>query len=365
MGFLDREREALATALPGLDDKLVHCGLTALEQPVNPGLGLFSDAGGPGLLVPAEHGGTGASAVDAVRCTRAIGARSPSLAIAATMHNFSVASLVALAERSDGCEWMLIDAVANDRLLMSSAFAEGRSGQNILRPAMRADRRGDAWLVSGSKKPCSLSRSMDLLTMSVALDGDALGIAVIPAKQPGIAVRPFWNGLVLTGAESDEVVLTDVEVPDELMVRPDGADDELQVIGMIWFSLLVGASYLGAASALAARMIEERRGSPDTRAEVCWSLDTAMFALERVAAQLDRGEHDLASALSARYGTQQVISRVTPTAVEALGGMAFIGSPEVAYLAAATHAVAFHPPSRTSLAGAFDTYFAGGALCLG
>src|SRR5688500_9021551 len=135
MGFLGNERSALQRSLPGLEDRLVHYGLMALEKSGNPGLALFKEVGGPGLLVPAEHGGIGASAVDAVRCTRAIGARSPSLAVAATMHNFSVASLVALADRAEGFEWMLVDAIARDRLLVSSAFAEGRSGQNILRPA--------------------------------------------------------------------------------------------------------------------------------------------------------------------------------------------------------------------------------------
>ena len=77
--------------------------------------------------------GGGATARQDLRCTRAIGARTPSLAVAATMHNFSVASLVALSQHSEGFEWMLLDAIARDRLLAASAFAEGLSGQGIWR----------------------------------------------------------------------------------------------------------------------------------------------------------------------------------------------------------------------------------------
>ncbi|WP_046468794.1 acyl-CoA dehydrogenase family protein [Allosalinactinospora lopnorensis] len=375
MSFLERERSALERLLPGLDDTLADYGTVALEQPGSRGPALFKEAGGPGLLVPGEHGGRGADAVAAARCTRALASRSPSLAVAATMHNFSVASLVALGERSDGFAWMLIDAIAHEHLLMSSAFAEGRSGQNILRPAMRAERAANGWVVSGSKRPCSLSRSMDLITASIALprdDGEHdLGIAVIPATQPGISVRPFWNSPVLTGAESDEVILDRVPVEDELIVRPDLNDasraGDLQAIGLIWFSLLVGASYIGAASALAQRLLDAGRGSADIRAEVCWSLDTAMFAIERVALDVDAGRHgneELAMALSARYGAQQIIGRATSLAVEALGGMSFISQPDVACLAATTHAAAFHPPSRSSLADAFGDYFLGGPLRL-
>ena len=60
-------------------------------------------------------------------------------------------------------------------------------------------------VVSGRKKPCSLSRSMDLLTASV--EGPAAGdepaqlaIALIPRGTPGLRVEPFWGRFVLAGA---------------------------------------------------------------------------------------------------------------------------------------------------------------------
>ncbi|MCP3803319.1 acyl-CoA/acyl-ACP dehydrogenase [Allokutzneria sp. A3M-2-11 16] len=369
MRFLREERARLDSALPGLDEQLADCGLMALEQQDNPGLALFRKAGGAGALVPEKHGGLGLSALAALSATRAIAARSPSLAVAATMHNFSVASLVALAERSEGFEWMLIDAIARDRLLVASAFAEGRTGQNILRPAMRAETEDGQWVVSGRKRPCSLSRSMDLLTASVNLaeTGVELGIALIPATTPGISVRPFWNSLVLNGAESDEVTLDRVSVADELMVRPEPGLDELQTIGLVWFTLLISGCYLGAASALAERLLLRRRATAEVRSGICASLETAMFALERVASRVDDGAcgaDELAMALAARYTTQDLVTRTTSAAVEALGGMSFVESPEVAYLSATVHALAFHPPSRASLATAFDDYFDGAELRL-
>ncbi len=367
-------RERLETLLPGLDAALAKLDLEVMERPGSPALDAFRASGGPGLLVPQVHGGLGASAVDALACARAIGSRSPSLAVATTMHHFSVASLVALAEHSDGFEWMLLDAVATDRLLVSSAFAEGRTGQGILSPTVTAVRDGTAWLLSGRKKPCSLSRSMDLMTASVALDeGDGaepeLGVALVPATVPGISVRPFWGSDVLAGAESDEVVLEDVRVEDELMIRPrldPGSNlDNLQTVGLVWFSLLVSAGYVGVATALVERVLDHGVADPATRGAVALELESAYLALERVAMEVDEGHTDndtLAAALTVRYAAQRSVADAVSRSVGLLGGMAFIGSPEVAALASSATAFQFHPPSVRAGTAALDAWLGGAVV---
>jgi len=50
--------------------------------------------------------------------------------------------------------------------------------------------------------------------------------------------------------------------------------------------------------------------------------------------------------------------------VEALGGMRFIADPEVAYLLAATKALAFHPPSRNSMLGKLAGWMRGRPLTI-
>ncbi|MBW3609271.1 MAG: acyl-CoA dehydrogenase family protein, partial [Actinobacteria bacterium] len=86
-------------------------------------------------------------------------------------------------------------------------------------------RDGDTFVLSGSKKPCSLAHSMDLLTASVAVDGD-LAVAIVRTEAGGIERRPFWRSWVLRGAESDEVVLDRVAVEEELLYRigPHGGE---------------------------------------------------------------------------------------------------------------------------------------------
>jgi alkylation response protein AidB-like acyl-CoA dehydrogenase len=375
MSLLDASAEVLEDKLPGLAEDLAKIGLDELESDSGRGVASFKARGGPGLLVPSRHGGVGVTALEAVHCVRGLGALAPSLAVATTMHNFSVAALVSVEDNFDGFEWMILDAIANDRLLMSSAFAEGLSGQGFLTPTVRADKVDGGWRLNGSKKPCSLSRSMDLMSASIALhDGTGaepeMGLVVLAATLDGISVRPFWDAPVLRGAESDEVVLTDVEVPDELVIKPqDNATglsvDAVEAKGLVWFTLLITSAYLGMADALVRKLFETGKGTSAERTSAACELQSAGMALERVAVLVERenaGQDVLPLALAARYTAQGSIRRAVATAVEVLGGMRFIKDPMVGYLAAATNALAFHPPSRHAVVDELEKAFLGGRM---
>jgi alkylation response protein AidB-like acyl-CoA dehydrogenase len=374
MQLLATERRTLETYLSGLDASLATIPLHELESSSGPGIDLFRQAGGPGLLIPREHGGLGAGALDAVRVQRAIGARAPSLAVASTMHHFSVASLVEVSAQGLGLEWMLLQAVAEQRLLLASGFAEGHTGRGILSPTMTLRRNGHGYVVSGSKKPCSLSRSMDFLTASVALpSADAsdaqLAVVLVPRAAAGVEHRRFWRSWALAGAESDEIVLRDVCVPDEL-VFPIGTVeqlDPLQLSGFLWFELLITASYLGIATGLVERVLSARKGAAGEQASLGIEVEGAAAALECLARVMDSGQRsndDLARGLFVRYAVQAAIERVSAQAVELLGGMAFVSSQDLACLYAACRALAFHPPSRASAAASMADFLAGGELRL-
>jgi alkylation response protein AidB-like acyl-CoA dehydrogenase len=377
MRSLEIARQTCESFLPGLLGELAAVPLEKLETIGNPGIELFRSHGGPALVIPKVYSGSGASPVQAVQVLRAIGAQAPSLAVAVTMHYFSVATLFALADsmQESGMEWALLEAITTQNLLVASGFAEGRPGQGILSPTMSATATEGGYLVSGSKQPCSLSRSMNLLTASVALPTDTgetqMAVLLVPRETPGLTVHPFWSTWALAGAESDEVRLTDVFIDQQLMMPAKlGADrelDELQTIGFIWFELLISSSYLGMASALVERVLARGRGSITERAALISRLETAALLLEGIGRMImdDEMSNDaLAKTLIARYAAQDAIGDATRAAVEMLGGMAFVRSSDVAYLAAVTNGLSFHPPSRSSVAEPLVDYFGGRALRL-
>ncbi|MEU1205452.1 acyl-CoA dehydrogenase family protein [Nocardia sp. NPDC005825] len=347
--------------------------MSELESAGAQGISLLKEAGGPGLVIPVDYQGKGATALDAVRVQRALGARSPSLAIASTMHHFSVSSLVLLAE-AGGKEWLLLEAIAKGNMLVASGFAEGRPDGRILAPTMSSTVTPEGVRVSGTKRPCSLARSMDLMTASLRLpapdgNGDRLAVALIPARDPGVTVTPFWSSFALAGAESDEVTIDDVLVPDDLVVLTEvteqGRLDAVQTAGFVWFELLMSASYLGAASALVEQVVEAGRSAESERLHLLSRSEAAMAAIENVARQIPDAQTDpalLVDTLLVRYAVQDVIAEVMPKAAELLGGLKFMTANDIGYLSAAVHGLGFHPPSRGRMAAPLTRYFAGHPL---
>ncbi|HLJ19426.1 MAG TPA: acyl-CoA dehydrogenase family protein [Stellaceae bacterium] len=367
MNLLRRERAALEELLPGLDAELAGLPLLDMEQRGNPAIPVFRRLGGPGLLVPSEFGGCGASALQAVRAQRAIGSRAPSLAVATTMHHFTIASLLEIDPADPGLERELLESVAREHLYVGSGFAEGKTGMSIQTSALRMERGAGGWILNGSKKPCSLSVSMDFFALSTpAPEGMNAGLAaaIIPADTPGLERRPFWQSPILAGAESDEVVLRDVLVPEDALfpLGGSGRSNAVQDRGFLWFELLIAASYLGIASALVERVLRSGRGSAVDRVRLASETEGAMAALEGIARAMlagERGNEDLARMVLVRYAVQGAIERATSLALELMGGMAFIESAEVSYLLAASRGLSLHPPSRPTTVERLDAHLAG------
>ncbi|MGO1053611.1 acyl-CoA dehydrogenase family protein [Crossiella sp. CA198] len=360
--FMAADRDVCDELAPGLRAELAGLSLAEREADDGKAIQLFRACNGSNLVVPTEYGGSGGTAVQAMHVMRALGALAPSMAVATMMHHFSVGTLYSMtAAIGDqvSLDPTLLHRIAADRLLLASGFAEGNTDQDILRPTLRAERVDGGYLVNGGKKPCSLSRSMDLLSASVAVptgDGQSdFGLILMPALTTGLSVHPFWSTFALAGAESHEVRLTDVFLAEDQLVRttPElaGRMLELQILGLIWFQLSVCSVYSGLAGALVHRVLHRSRGSAADRAALLIRHQSAALLTEGLARRIDAGDtgvDTLGAALVTRHTVQHLVTSTASLAAELLGGMAFISAGEVAYLVAAAHAVAFHPPSRAS-----------------
>jgi isobutylamine N-monooxygenase len=377
MRSLDEARNVCEHYHPGMCAALADTSLAEREAPGGPVIGIFRKFGGPRLLVPTEYGGAGVDALSAARIVRAMSSYSPSLGAATTMHHYTVATLFSLAKtagRLTAAQHDLLAEIASANLIVASGWAEGKPGANIVVPAATARVTDGGYLVNGAKKPCSLSRSMDLLTASAAVPVDgtpALALLLIPATSPGITVHKFWMSDVLAGAESDEVRLTDVFVPAELVIHtePESPDrlDDLQAIGFAWFEMLATSVYVGATSALVEQALAGGRGSMTDRAQAAIELESAVALVEGVARAIGdglAGDAAVTSVLVARYAAQRALRAAADMAAELLGGIAFMRSPDIGYLIAAVRPLAYHPPSRTAMAQPLVDYFIGNPLRL-
>ena len=137
MNFLKQERATLEELLPGLDAALAQLPLLEMERPGNPAIPVYRRLGGPGLLIPERFGGRGASPLQAVQAQRAIACRAPSLAVATTMHHFTLAALLEIDLENPDLEGELMTMVARGNLYMGSGFAESQPATSIQTSALR------------------------------------------------------------------------------------------------------------------------------------------------------------------------------------------------------------------------------------
>ena len=74
---------------------------------------------------------------------------------------------LSVAATGDGHARTILRSIAHGARLVASGGAESTPGRDLRTLASRAVRDGDGYLVTGLKRPCSLSRSMDLMSLMV------------------------------------------------------------------------------------------------------------------------------------------------------------------------------------------------------
>lgn len=363
--LLQEERTTTLALAPELVAQLESSSLLDFERCTPKQLAdLFRSTGQPGLSVATELGGGGADATALVQLHTWVASRCPSLAVMMTMHHHTVAGMMA------GSTFFpeiggLLRMVAHDRLLVASGISEGRAHSPNLESNMTVRKADGGYVLNGSKKPCTMTHTFDVLTLGVNYtdpNGNTqLGIGLAFADDPAIERRTFWQAPHLQAADSNEVVLRDLFIPESMMCFSTTLDAQLderqrgvgEQMFAIWFQLLASASYLGMASALALRALQHKKGSQDDRAMLLIDLQGATLTLRGLASLVDAAQFDtqgLARAQAARFAVQEAVNRVSTRAFEILGGMAFLASDEPAYLLVATRLMAFHPSSKLSSA---------------
>jgi alkylation response protein AidB-like acyl-CoA dehydrogenase len=381
--FMRHEREVLDRLMPGAEARLRALPMMLLEASVAPGIRLLKDVGLPQLVIPRAHGGLGASAVEVAAVHRALASRSPSLGLAATMHSFVARTLVEYAGRGVAYGADLLSILACGSSFLASGFTEAGPGLRPPEVSLRALPGPDrTWIVSGSKKPCTLARSMDFLSAGVlAIDGGGRlrrAVALIPGHVPGVERRSLGQTAVLAGAETDELLLKNVVVPHDFVFMIDGDDarpgndlglESVERRGCLWLELCLGASYVGMASALVERALGKGGQLGATERVALWTdAESAMAAVTGIGVALDAGVADadvderLAYAVAVRLGAKAMLERTTSKCADLFANGA--RDPEIAHLLGLSRALAFHPSSRTFGSKAMAAYLDGKALAV-
>lgn len=320
----DRVAQAIAAqaAVHDADDSFVTEGYAQLKAE-----GLFK------ALVPVEFGGGGAEVSEICQVIRRLGATCGSTALAFAMHSHLVA-VAAWRWRNQGAptEGLLKRVAAEDLVLVSSG------GSDWLASGGQAVKAEGGFKITARKAFSSGCLAGDLLVTSAVLDDPDAGATVlhfaVPLKAPGVQIVETWRTLGMRGTGSNDVVLTEVFVPDAAISgrRPSGPWHPLfHIISMIAFVLIYSA-YLGVAEGARAKALEiVGRRSPDRDlAEQVGAMENAFAGAEmawermvQTAETATPGPETTSRAMVGRTLVGQGAIATVERAMDAVGGPSF------------------------------------------
>ena len=283
----------------------------------------LGEAGWIGMTWPEELGGRGLTHVDAALAEDVLG------------YHWLPLSLYLLSYKTIGCalerfaspelKERLLGPIARGELTFCQGFSEPGAGSDLASLTTRAERRGDAYVVSGHKIWTSSAWLADWIYLAVRTNSDesrhrGISVLVAPLDSPGIEVRRFP---VLGGGYLCEVFLDGVEIPAENLVgEVDRGWDVL--MHTLDFERITAEKLGGLAWVLDAL---ERRLEETDRIDAAWAqvgalrgeLAGARLLSLRAADLLDRGEPASAASAMAKLAGARLAQRIAREGIELLG----------------------------------------------
>jgi alkylation response protein AidB-like acyl-CoA dehydrogenase len=298
----------------------------------------LGDLGILGMTVPEEHGGSALGALGVAAVVEEVARWDGSLALTVASHNgLGTSHIVHFGSEAQRRRWAA--DLASGRKLAAWALTEPGSGSDAAGMRTRAERRGDRWVLNGTKLFITQGTVGDVFVVLAVTDptGGRGGDGLRPgARRQGFAQRPStgsWGCAPRTG----ELHLEDVELPDENRVGEVGMGfvNTLQIldkgritIGALALGLARGALEEARAYARERRAfgvpIAEHQAIAFMLADMATDQAAARLLVQRAAWLADQGRPCGREAAMGKLFASEAAMRATTRAIQIHGGNGYI-----------------------------------------
>lgn len=293
-----------------------------------------------GLAIPTAHGGAGLPMIGVATAIEAVAWGDGGLAVSLAAHNSLCANHIAAFASEDQKRQYLARLAGGDGL-GSWCLTEPTSGSDAAAMKTRADRRGDAWVLNGSKAFIT-NASLASVFVVMAVTDSAAGRGGITAflvdrGTAGLEVAKKEDKLGARSSDTAGVHFTDCVVADSQRVGAlgDGYRQAMRVLDRGRIGIAAMATGLGRAAFDASIEYAQQRqayGKPIASlqaiqfqlADIATEMDAAWLLTEHAAECADRGESFQMQASMAKMYASEAAARATDRAVKIHGGYGFI-----------------------------------------
>lgn len=216
------------------------------------------------------------------------------------------------------------------------SLSEASSGSDAASLRTTATKKGDHYILNGTKLWCTQADSAKCLLVMAKTGEKSISTFVVTPDMPGFSVGKKEEKMGLHASHTCEVLLENVKVPKTHLVGEEGQGFKIAMTALNSGRITIGAVALGVARAAIevarkhaqereqfGRPIGEFQGISFLLADMATQLTAARFLVKRAAQLKDSDEAFATEAAMAKCFATDMAMKVTTDAVQILGGSGY------------------------------------------
>ena len=256
------------------------------------------------IYVPAERGGAGLSRLDGALIMEALAYGCPSIAGYISIHNMVAWMVATYASAPQREAW--IPKLASMQWLSSYCLTEPGAGSDAAAIKTRAERRGEEYVLNGTKQFISGAVAADFYCVFARTGGegaDGISAFAVMKDTPGLSFGANERKMGWNAQPTRQVVFDNCRVPAGSIIGPEGRGFRLAMRGLDGGRINIGACSVGAAAAALdksraylhertafGRPIADLQALQFKIADMATELEAARLMIYRAADALDRAD---------------------------------------------------------------------------
>ncbi len=308
----------------------------------------MGDMGLLGITAPADYGGAAMGYLAHVVAVEEIARASASVSLSYGAHSNLCVNQIAL-NGSPAQKAKYLPKLISGEHVGALAMSEVCAGSDVVSMTLRASRKGDAYVLNGTKFWITNGAEADTLVVYAKTDPAAgsKGITafLVEKGMPGFTTSKHFDKLGMRGSNTAELIFQDVEVPAGNILGAEGKGVRVLMSGLDYERVVLSGIGTGIMAAcldeimpyLASRkQFGQRIGDFQLMqgkiADIYTRLNSSRAYVYAVAAACDRGQVTRADAAGCVLYASEAAMQVAHQAVQAMGGAGFLADSAVSRL---------------------------------
>jgi alkylation response protein AidB-like acyl-CoA dehydrogenase len=300
-----------------------------------------------GLPVPQEYGGGGADTLTTVCALEALGygCRDNGLLFSINAHMWTT-EIPLMAFGTEAQKRRYLPRLISGEWIGLHAMTEPMSGSDAYALRTRAERKGNCYVLNGSKTFITNAQYAQLFVIFANLDpskgANGVSAFLVDRDTPGLMVGQKLHKMGLRTSPMAEVALVDCEIPVENLLGKEGGGQAIFTTSMEWERTCILASHLGMMQRLLEQSVQYARdrnqfGQPIGKfaaisnkiAEMEVRLETGRLVLYKAAWLKSQGKHPLREASIAKLYVSEAAVQSCLDAIQIFGGYGYMTEYEI------------------------------------